>query len=469
MKPDTEQSPHQDLPSGGSALPSKGTNSEGGSAPTDLPLHSMPTTRSRKVAPLPAVELIAIALGHAKRIVEDTSINELDWPAALKTQVRKSDLVLSDSDIRRYLKQAKSARDGRKDFSVSGDELEDREEEWLCKGIVMRQATNMIFAAPKVGKTRLMLALLHDFVSGRGEFAGFPLYPGPEKILLLGPDQSERSWCSYLKRAGFIGADRKLPESIVAIASSEKGFTLDDEWLTRIESKLREHGRLVVLLDSYSAAIRGEALDENKPEAVVPLQKLHNLVMAYDSTLIVIHHANKGGGNGEVTTMARGSSAIAAQVDNIISMKTWNEQEEPGVKKYELLVTGRAETEGTPLIGFNKHSGEWLSCGSAREAREELSKDQGYDSLTVAQLAALDALVVAHRKDGSLLTVRNVVEKAVKDPTKNSHVVMNKTLRALEKKGLATCSMESKLRAFQTGATWKPTAWAMVKHQEIDL
>ena len=424
----------------------------------------MPTTRSRKPSKPAVLSQINSVVTAATRIVNTAEISELDYLAALKTEIQDTLYKGSDSDLRRFIAEAKAVRDGRKDFLLEGDELEDREEEWIWAGIIMRQATNMIFAAPKVGKTRLMLAMISNFLKGRGEFAGVGLFPGPEKLLLLGPDQSQRSWCSYLKKSGLIGDDNKLPAQVVGMVTAETGFTLDEYWLAKIEEKLKEHGPLVVLLDSYSAAIRMRALDENKAEAAVPMQQLHNLVMAYDSTLIVIHHANKAGGDGNLTKAARGSSAITAAVDNLIEMQAWKELEEPGIKKYELSVSGRAETDGTPLIGYSKHSGEWSSYGSAREAKEELKKDDNYDDLSVHQLEVLDALIKAYKKDGSAMTSKALVELLIEKPQKNSFIHMNKTLRALEKKGFIEEAYQSRDTPGRPAICWIPTSWALVKH-----
>ena len=467
MQPSKEQTPRQDLPNGGSAVPSKGSKPEGDLAPTGSLKNSMPTNRRRKSEASTHADLIQAATQAATEIVNDTTVDEMDWLALLKSTLYTSDLKASDSDLRRYLRQAKASRDGRKDILPSGEEIERREEEWLWRGIVMRQATNMIFALPKVGKTRLMLSMLSEFVKGRGEFAGMGLQPGPEKILLLGPDQSTRSWGNYLARAELLTDDNRLPPSIVGMVAAESGFSLDDYWLSRIEIYLRDHGPLVVLLDSYSAAIRGEGLDENKPEAVVPLQKLHNLCMAFDSTLIVIHHSNKGGGDGDVTKMARGSSAITAAVDNLIGMRKWSGEEEVGTKKYELVVTGRAETDGTPLIGYEKSSASWVSCGSAKEARDELTKDSAYDGLSVNQLAALDALVTQFRIHGKPLSTQEVVSIAVDKPVANSGISMVKTLNRLEKLGFAKQEEAPKGTHYKQTKFWAPTAWALVKHKEV--
>ena len=465
MQTRKEEAPNQDLPERGLAVPSERQPNESGTAPTVAAQDSMPAARRSKSEGPSHAELIKFATSAAYELVSDQTIDPLDYPALLKTKLDGSKLKYSESDVRRYIRSASYLYNGRKDILAAGHQIDLREEEWLLKGVFMRQATNMLFAHPKVGKTRFVLAMLSDFVKGRGQFAGMGLYPGPEKILLLGPDQSERSWGNYLSNAGLLTEDNCLPESIIGMVTAESGFAIDEYWLSRVELKLKEHGPLIVLLDSYSAATRSLDADENSAQAALPMQQLHNLVMQYDSTLIIIHHSNKAGGDGDVSKMARGSSAITAAADNLIGMRKWASEDEAGVKKYELLVTGRAETDGCPLIGFNKYSETWESFGFASSAREEQSKDENYDNLTVPQLKTLNALVVALKEKNKALTVNEVVELTIDNPTKTSRIAVSKQLSRLETLGFAERGPVSGDGARFRQNYWKATAWAVAKHQ----
>ena len=120
-----EQTPRQDLPDEGSAVPSASTNHEGGSAPTDLQNQSMTPTRSRKPSKPAVLSQINSVVTAATRIVNTAEISELDYLAALKTEIQDTLYKGSDSDLRRFIAEAKAVRDGRKDFLLEGDELED--------------------------------------------------------------------------------------------------------------------------------------------------------------------------------------------------------------------------------------------------------------------------------------------------------------------------------------------------------
>lgn len=462
------QIPRQDLPNEGSALASGSTKTEAAS-PARVPRSDSMATRAKsKTASDSHMSTISFALKAAEEVVNDAALDELDWPVVMKTKLATCSTPFSESDLRRYLRVSKLKRDGRKDFVRSGIEVTIREDEWLWRGIIMRHATNMIFALPKCGKTRLILAMLGEFTKGRGEFAGVPLHPGKEKILLLGPDQSETSWGGYLQKVDLVGPDKILSESVVAMTTAETNFCLDDYWLSRIEKELRDHGPLVVLLDSYAASIRALGLDENRSEAALPLMKLHNLVQAYGSTLIVIHHANKGGGDGNASKASRGSTAITATVDNLISMQEWRGEQEEGIKKYELHVEGRAETSGTPLIGFSKFSNEWRSFGSVNAAKAELRKDANYDGLNQRQLMVLDMLVRSIGDGNKPMTVRAVADQMHEEPTKAQIIGASKIIKRLVDLGLAVLvSSDTKGNCLKQNY-YAPTGWAVSRHS-LDL
>lgn len=468
METHKAQTPRQGLPDEGSGVPSGNTTPRGLEAGTSKK-NPMTTRRVRKASAQPDhSSAIAFALEAATEVVNDEALDELDWLVVLKSKVQASDTPFRDGDLHRYLRQAKLNRDGRKDF-ISGDTpLKIREQEWLWEGVVMREATNMIFALPKVGKTRLMLAMLSAFVKGRGEFAGLALYPGKEKLLILGPDQSETSWGGYLLKAGLLQSNGTIDPGIVAMSTAETSFQLDEYWISRVERELREHGPLVVLLDSYSAAIRSLGIDENRSESATPLMKLHNLVSQYGSTLIVIHHANKAGGEGSAARASRGSSAIAAAVDNLIEMGAFRGDGEEGIKKYELRVEGRAETDGAPLLGYSAHSNEWMSCGSVREAKEELRKDEHYDGLTQAQLVVLNALVEATTKENKGLSVGDLAALVHEDPSKSQKVVVNKTVNRLLELGFVVQKASEGQKARYKQNMYMASGWAVSKHQLVD-
>ena len=460
-----EQIPRQDLPDEGSAVPSELSPPEGSDAGRHQQRNPMAPAKTRKgaVGTSTQVELLKKAQFFADEVVNNAEVDELDWPAVLRNKLSEIGFNVSPGDISRYLRQSKSARDGRKDFGVAGDLIEEREAEWLWDGIVMRKATNLVYAMPKCGKTRLILAMLAAHKEGRSSFAQIKMHESNEKLLLLGPDQSERSWGSYLRKAGIV-TDGKIPDYITAYCHSGTGFCLDEYWFSRIEGYLKKNGPLIVLLDSYSAAIRGLGIDENKAEGATPLMQLHNLVNTYDSTLIVIHHTNKGAREGTAGRTSRGNTAIPAVADNLIEMSLWQEQPEEGKKKYQLQIDGRAETAGVPLIAYDSINRAWESCGSAGDAREEAQKDSEWDRLTADRRIFIELLCEGVAKKQKTYTPASLLEAAEWKKTSYSRARVNKALVALMKMNFVREVDPPEGTANPRVKGYEPTPWAMVKY-----
>jgi Fe2+ or Zn2+ uptake regulation protein len=145
-------------------------------------------------------------------------------------------------------------------------------------------------------------------------------------------------------------------------------------------------------------------------------------------------------------------------------MQEWKGDQEEGIKKYELHVEGRAETSGTPLIGFSKHSNEWRSFGSVSDAKAELRKDDSYDRLTPSQLQVLSLLVQATADRNEPMTTKELATEIYETPNKiqlvtaAKHVKRLKELGFIEQVGSVSKGSQNKENQF------RPTGWAVAKH-----
>ena len=120
MTTQKEESPRQDLPNEGTALPSGGTNSEGGSASTDPPPDSMTTQRSRQSRSKGRVAEAQSAQARYQEVkelvqglVEDRMVRTDETLIFLRKHPLVLELGLKDSEIEALTLQAKSLRDGR--------------------------------------------------------------------------------------------------------------------------------------------------------------------------------------------------------------------------------------------------------------------------------------------------------------------------------------------------------------------
>ena len=158
-------------------------------------------------------------------------------------------------------------------------------------------------------------------------------------------------------------------------------------------------------------------------------------------------------------------AVLVVAADNLVEMRKFRGDDEEGIKKYELHVEGRAEAESAPLLGFNKHSNEWMSCGSVREHREEQMKDDNYDGLTKPQLMVLDAIVRATVDEKKGLSVKEVADLIHEESSKSQQVMISKTVKRLIDLGLVYPNPGSRKAPRYNQNFYQATGWAVAKHE----
>ena len=167
-----------------------------------------------------------------------------------------------------------------------------------------------ITGAPKgSGKTTFVLAALAAVREG-DDFLGGPTISTP--IVFLSEQSRGNFEAEYLGPAGLMGDD---------------GFHVLYRWETRhfdwetivagAVEKCRREGAKILVIDTFISWAKPR--DENDAPVMERLLSLLQDAAAEGFTVIVIHHARKGGGN--AIEAGRGSSAFAAAVDVIIHIR----------------------------------------------------------------------------------------------------------------------------------------------------
>lgn len=436
-----EQIPRQDLPDGGLAVPSKVSLKEGGTGCSGPSTNPMPTEQSGKptgkgsrTKVLTLTQRIEAMRDTAKDMALDREIPEADWPLYLRHKAQEVDLSASPTDIARWLYEAKAHRDGRIELLRAHTKLNTRPIPWLWKGIIQKQAVNLIHAMPKCGKTRLMCGLLSAWIHGSDTYLGRELNQGSEGVLIVGPDQPEPVWAEVLRDYQLLDDNGHMHKRIVGLVPSGGNFALTEKGIALIEQEARENPGLVILLDSYQRAIGPMGIDENRPDAAVPLTALMEAVAPHKATLIVIHHSNKSGGEGSVSAGARGSSALTAVPDQLIRLKPFQKTEEDnGPKEVELETVGRAGKPVRMLVQLEDDGRTWVCNGSPSQRKAQLLNEKKAGEMTDLQREVLHALVAAWEEEKTALTGKEVLEALGRDPVTERTYVIG-WLRGLEKK-----------------------------------
>ena len=341
----------------------------------------------------------------------DRDIPEADWTLYLRSEANGLDLTVRDADLNRWLYEAKAHRDGRIELLRSHTKLNTRPIPWLWQGIIQKQAVNLIHALPKCGKTRLMLGALSAWVHGGDMYLGRELHQGTESLLIVGPDQPEPVWAEVLRDYQLLDENGHMHKRIVGLVPSGGNFALTEKGIGLVEQEARDNPGLVILLDSYQRAIGPMGIDENRPEAAVPLTALMEAVAPHKATLIVIHHSNKGGGDGSISGGARGSSAITAAVDQLVSLKPFGQSSFDDGKEVELKTEGRGGRPVSMVLRLEDDGKTWANTGTLAKRKRDAEDQKLAEDLSEKQRKFTLALVAAWEEDKTALTKIEVGER----------------------------------------------------------
>ena len=228
-----------------------------------------------------------------------------------------------------------------------------------------------------------------------------------------------------------------------------------------IEDQAKLNPGLLVILDSYQRAIAPLGLDENRPEAAVPLTQLLEAVAPYGATVVVIHHANKHGSNGAMSSAARGSSALTAVPDQLISMKPFNaDGTGNGTKEIELSTEGRGGKPVALLLELQEDGRTWASLGSPTKRRE---RDR--DTKMLAEMSDKQSELLAHvlshfKTTCKGMTIKEMME-AVDVSGKSGSWDVKQRVEALEKKKLLNKEGKGTPTTGRPANLYQPTAKAL--------
>ena len=418
MATQKEESPRQDLPNGGTALPSGGTNSEGGSASTDPPLDSMSNARprqSRSKGKVAEAQTTQAKYQEIKELVaamvEDRMVRTDETLIFLRKHPSVLEIGLKDSEIEALILQAKSVRDGRVSQVQRGDKLSMKPVPWLWEGILMKGGCNLVYGDPKTGKTRLVLGFLGAYVNQAGSFLGKQIGSEQNEVLIIGPDMQQSTWGHFLHEFHLGDADGYFNQQIRSIVTQGMSFRLNEEGINLILEHCKESKGLLILIDSLTTVMSGLGLDENKPSYVDPLEALMDAVAPYEATLIVIHHSKKETNGGSLSTVARGSSALSAKVDTLIRLKQFRPtQFSDPTGEIELSTGGRVGKPLSLLVEWNEEASCWVSAGSRSEKLAALANEALGDALPEMQEKVVKALVTSFSVDKKPMTAAQITK-----------------------------------------------------------
>ncbi|MBK9171072.1 MAG: AAA family ATPase [Bryobacterales bacterium] len=206
--------------------------------------------------------------------------------------------------------------------------------EFLIEGLLLDRAANMLFAAPKAGKTLLGVQMAVAVASGQPLLGYYAVREaGPVLIVERDDPDGASSIREILMRSPIPTAD--LPIHFTDRVPYEWGGELMD-W---IAAQVRQHHLRMVLLDSFTVlrGSRGRGVDIVKAEAE-DIALCARMAKSERAAVEIVHHSSKGSSGLSWADQGAGTFAMAAGMGSLIHISRYPELD---MKAPERLVRAR--------------------------------------------------------------------------------------------------------------------------------
>jgi KaiC/GvpD/RAD55 family RecA-like ATPase len=228
---------------------------------------------------------------------------------------------------------------------------------WLVKGWLQDRALIMVHGPSGGGKTFLVLDWVLTMASGRREWNGRKVRPGPVVYLAGEGHQGLRGRVAAWKQ------HHAVPS--LSMWLSKGGCDLNTrDGLRRVSDAVRELPTTpsVIVVDTLHRFLNG---DENKAQdAKTMLDACAELMEAFQCAVVLVHHT---GVSDEAQHRARGSSAWRGALDIEVSVIPGNEKGDPlqvvqrKSKDAELSEDVTVELVSVPITGWLDEDGEQVT------------------------------------------------------------------------------------------------------------
>ena len=180
---------------------------------------------------------------------------------------------------------------------------------WLIADLVPAGDLTVIGGRPKVGKTRLAVAIAAAVLKGE-PFAGFGCIKEPKPVLLITDDQADGDTHQMLQQL-------KVWDHPLLMWS--RHFRLNDRDVDAMLETIKANPGALVVVDSLRSVSRSLPAGENDPEIGAYLYDLKAAVIEAGGSLIVIHHCSKAP-DLVGTEALSGHNAIAGAANTVITL-----------------------------------------------------------------------------------------------------------------------------------------------------
>jgi hypothetical protein len=180
---------------------------------------------------------------------------------------------------------------------------------WLVPGLIPANDLTIIGGRPKVGKTRVAVAIVAAVLSGE-PFLEFSAPTSSPPVLLVTDDQSAGDTANMLTALDLWTHPRLI---------TSEHFRLTETDLQALLDAIKANPGALVVLDSLRSIGRALQHGENDPEIGATLYDLKQAVTEAGGTLVLIHHCNKAADLVGVEALS-GHNAIGGAANTVITL-----------------------------------------------------------------------------------------------------------------------------------------------------
>lgn len=221
---------------------------------------------------------------------------------------------------------------------------------YVVDGIIP-EGFSMLVAAPKIGKSWLVLALAVATATGGRAFGTIPVQPAP--VLYLALEDGQKRLQRRLRHMGVT----ELPHNVLFLTELTAGV------LPTIEAFMERHAgeAPLVILDTLGKVMPPARMGQSAYSADYAISGgLRDLTGRYPgSALIAVHHTRKAAAD-DFTQASSGTQGLTGGADTILVL-TRNRQEGAGT----LAITSRDAEENEYSVTFDAAAGQWSLDGQS--------------------------------------------------------------------------------------------------------
>jgi hypothetical protein len=272
---------------------------------------------------------------------------------------------------------------------------------WLVPGLIPANDLTIIGGRPKVGKTRVAVAIVAAVLRGE-PFLEFSAPTSSPPVLLVTDDQSAGDTANMLSALDLWTHPRLI---------WSEHFRLTEPDLDALLAAIKANPGALVVLDSLRSIGRALQHGENEPEIGATLYDLKQSVIDAGGSLLLIHHCNKAVDLVGVEALS-GHNAIAGAANTVITLHYCPDDKGLADKinpQRRLFSEGRSGMGCDVVIDRGANAGTYRKVNTFENWQQQLAeakKNQKLDRLTNLQQQALDAL----SDSGQWMTRRQVCE-----------------------------------------------------------